>query len=172
MLIEFPHFEGYLVERNKESILKKGKDFMKKNFVKHIHAFSGNEWDVYVESERPGVPGYTVRIRIQGGKVTHRNCNCLGFLFGPLCKHIVAALTAIRAEDLYDSDIGEYEAEETDEEAEIESEKKQAQKKSAEKEKDEGKIEEEPEKKQRGQSAEKSPTKASQSKTILSTNKL
>lgn len=54
---------------------------------------------------------YIVRIEIRKGRVVKHNCNCIGSRYGRICKHRIASLYQIRSQDLYDSDIEEFDEE-------------------------------------------------------------
>lgn len=70
-----------------ETILERGFDYFEKRYVTDVTAVGDGMYEITVE----GSDTYTVRLNIQGNIVTELECDC-PYDWGPICKHMVAAL--------------------------------------------------------------------------------
>ena len=74
------------------TIFMRGIDYYNDNAVKNLKETSTGEWKATVE----GTKEYSVRISLDGNKISSWFCNCP--YDGDICKHIVAVMYAIRKE--------------------------------------------------------------------------
>jgi hypothetical protein len=73
-------------------IVKRGKEYFSSNAVRGLKQLKDSEWVASVE----GTEVYTVHVRLQGTAVQHLSCSC-PYDMGPVCKHVIAVLFALRS---------------------------------------------------------------------------
>lgn len=91
MKIPLSSFEQHI----NETILKRGLAYYKKGHVGEVEPLGDGEFAAEVEGTEP----YTVRLKLDNGVVVHHTCTC-PYIDGPACKHLVAVLFAMQAEEL------------------------------------------------------------------------
>ena len=91
MKIPLDTFEQYV----DETILKRGLQYFKKGYVGEPELISPGEFEVLVE----GTETYVVNLKIDNNEVTEFVCTC-PYDFGPVCKHVVAALFYLLKDEL------------------------------------------------------------------------
>jgi hypothetical protein len=85
--IRFDNFEGDI----NPTIVQRGRDYWQDGAVVRLLVWRSGQWHAEVQgSER-----YKIRIKRHQGKLAEAKCTCL-YDDGPICKHIVAVLFAIR----------------------------------------------------------------------------
>lgn len=91
MKIPLGSFEQYI----DETILKRGLQYFKKGYVGEPELISPGEFELLVE----GTETYVVNLKIDNNEVTEFVCTC-PYDFGPVCKHVVAALFYLQKDEL------------------------------------------------------------------------
>lgn len=91
MKIPLGSFEQYI----DETILKRGLQYFKKGYVGEPELISPGEYELMVE----GTETYVVNLKIDNNEVTEFVCTC-PYDFGPVCKHVVAALFYLQKDEL------------------------------------------------------------------------
>ena len=91
MKIPLDSFEQYI----DETILKRGLQYFKKGYVGEPELISPGEFELLVE----GTETYVVNLKIDNNEVTEFVCTC-PYDFGPVCKHVVAALFYLQKDEL------------------------------------------------------------------------
>lgn len=91
MKIPLCSFEQYI----DETILKRGLQYFKKGHVGDPELISPGEYELLVE----GTDTYVVNLKIDNNEVTEFVCTC-PYDFGPVCKHVVAALFYLQKDEL------------------------------------------------------------------------
>ena len=87
-MMTLPEFEKFVPP----VIFVRGIDYYNDNAVKTLKETSTGEWKATIE----GTKEYSVRISLDGNKISSWFCNCP--YDGDICKHVVAVLYAIRKE--------------------------------------------------------------------------
>jgi uncharacterized Zn finger protein len=73
------------------TVLKRGKQYWRQGLVQDLEEIEDGQWIALVE----GTDTYEVRISISGNTVTDYDCTC-PYDLGPICKHQVAMIYAIK----------------------------------------------------------------------------
>jgi len=80
-----------LTEQVDDTILKRGKAYFDEGAVTNIEEYESNKWYAVVA----GSESYEVEIHQIKNKINYYDCSC-PYDYGPVCKHVVAAIYAIK----------------------------------------------------------------------------
>ena len=83
-------------EQVNKTILKRGRDYFEHDHVVRVKRLSEGEFELAVM----GTERYTVYLRFWGDAITDHDCSC-PYVWGPVCKHVVASLFYLRENGLY-----------------------------------------------------------------------
>jgi len=82
-------------------IISRGADYYRDQAVRELEEFQSGEWIADVE----GSDMYRVAVYLKGNEIIDWDCDC-PYDMGPICKHVVAVLYAIRQESINEKQMG------------------------------------------------------------------
>ena len=97
MKISLTKFESEIDER----IVSRGEEYFNSDAVRGLKKIKDDQWTAAVE----GTETYKVCINLKGDNVEDYSCTC-PYDLGPVCKHVVAVLYALREQQEEGQDAG------------------------------------------------------------------